>query len=100
VEYIDLGEVCEECLTLPEHENAIIGIVSQNSDQHVLYHIPTILENLVNDGLTLEESLEHFQYNIKGSCQGDGYPMFLDVQLSPINSGGTYKFLVREWGII
>lgn len=95
-----LGNLCEDCLTLPGHDNAIIGIVSQTISKHVLYHIPTILENLVNEGMEWEEALEHFDYNMRGSSQGDSYPMFLVVELNPKSKNGEYVFEVREWGVI
>ena len=99
VEYT-LGELCEDCLTLPSHDNAIIGMVSQTISKHVLYHIPTIIQNLVNEGMNMEDALEHFDYNIRGSSQGDSYPMFLDVELNPKSKNGEYVFEVREWGVI
>lgn len=95
-----LDNLCEDCLTLPGHDNAIIGIVSQTISKHVLYHVPTILKNLVNEGMEWEEALEHFDYNIRGSSQGDSYPMFLDVELHPKSKNGEYVFEVREWGVI
>ena len=95
-----LSDLCEDCLTLPGHDNAIIGIVSQTISKHVLYHIPTVLENLVNEGMEWEEALEHFDYNIRGSSQGDSYPMFLDVELNPKSKNGEYVFEVRKWGVI
>jgi hypothetical protein len=100
MEIVSLDELCEDCLTLPDHDNAILGVVSQNMDKHILYHIPTILTNLVNDGMSMEDALEHFEYNMRGSCQGDSYPMFLDVEITPIKSKGDYEFSVREWGVI
>jgi len=99
VEYT-LGDLCEDCLTLPGHDNAIIGMVSQTISKHVLYHIPTIIQNLVNEGINMEDALEHFDYNIRGSSQGDSYPMFLDVELNPKSKNGEYVFEVREWGVI
>lgn len=99
VEYT-LGDLCEDCLTLPSHDNAIIGMVSQTISKHVLYHIPTIIQNLVNEGMNMEDALEHFDYNIRGSSQGDSYPMFLDVELNPKYKNGEYVFEVREWGVI
>jgi hypothetical protein len=95
-----LGDLCEDCLTLPGHDNAIIGMVSQTISKHVLYHIPTIIQNLVNEGINMEDALEHFEYNIRGSSQGDSYPMFLDVELNPKSKNGEYVFEVREWGVI
>jgi|LakMenE18May11ns_1017448.scaffolds.fasta_scaffold9123921_2 hypothetical protein len=95
-----LGDLCEDCLTLPGHDNAIIGMVSQTISKHVLYHIPTIIQNLVNEGMNMEDALEHFDYNIRGSSQGDSYPMFLDVELNPKSKNGEYVFEVREWGVI
>jgi hypothetical protein len=101
METYEIGELCEECLLLPEHDNAILGIVSQSMNKHVLYHVATIIENLMSqDGLTYEEAFEHFDYNIRGSSQGDNYPMYLDVELLPINSKGKYIFDVRTWGVI
>ena len=100
MEEYPLDDLCEDCLTLPGHDNAIIGMVSQTISKHVLYHIPTIIQNLVNEGLDMEESLEHFDYNIRGSSQGDSYPMFLDVELNPKYKNGEYVFEVREWGVI
>jgi hypothetical protein len=41
-----------------------------------------------------------FDYNIRGSSQGDSYPMFLDVELNPKSKNGEYVFEVREWGVI
>ena len=95
-----LGDLCEDCLTLPGHDNAIIGMVSQTISKHVLYHIPTIIQNLVNEGINMEDALEHFDYNIRGSSQGDSYPMLLDVELNPKSKNGEYVFEVREWGVI
>ena len=95
-----LADLCEDCLTLPGHDNAIIGMVSQTISKHVLYHIPTIIQNLVNEGMNMEDALEHFDYNIRGSSQGDSYPMFLDVELNPKYKNGEYVFEVREWGVI
>jgi hypothetical protein len=95
-----LGDLCEDCLTLPGPDNAIIGMVSQTISKHVLYHIPTIIQNLVNEGMNMEDALEHFDYNIRGSSQGDSYPMFLDVELNPKSKNGEYVFEVREWGVI
>lgn len=100
MEEYPLGDLCEDCLTLPGHDNAIIGIVSQTISKHVLYHIPTIIQNLVNEGMNMEDALEHFDYNIRGSSQGDSYPMFLDVELNPKSKNGEYVFEVREWGVI
>jgi hypothetical protein len=100
MEEYPLDDLCEDCLTLPGHDNAIIGMVSQTISKHVLYHIPTIIQNLVNEGMNMEDALEHFDYNIRGSSQGDSYPMFLDVELNPKSKNGEYVFEVREWGVI
>ena len=50
--------------------------------------------------MNMEDALEHFDYNIRGSSQGDSYPMFLDVELNPKSKNGEYIFEVREWGVI
>jgi hypothetical protein len=60
-----LSDFCEDCLTLPDHDNAIIGVVSQSMGRHVLYSVPKIIDNLVNEGLSVEDALEHFDYNMQ-----------------------------------
>ena len=40
--------------------------------------------------MNMEDALEHFDYNIRGSSQGDSYPMFLDVELNPKSKNGEY----------
>jgi hypothetical protein len=91
-----LSDFCEDCLTLPDHDNAIIGVVSQSMGRHVLYSVPKIIDNLVNEGLTVEDALEHFDYNMKGSSQGDDYPMFLDIELNPVIDNGEYSYEIVE----
>ena len=60
-----LEDLCEDCLTLPGHDNAILGIVSQTMSKHVLYHVPKIIENLVNEGMDPEEALERTNQKFK-----------------------------------
>ena len=45
---------------------------------------------------TVEDALEHFDYNMKGSSQGDDYPMFLDIELNPVIDNGEYSYEIVE----
>lgn len=57
------------------YDDAIIG---QTTKGLVVYNIATIIELLMErDGMTEEEALEFFDFNIDGSYMGDQTPIFI-----------------------
>ena len=57
-------------LKVDGHDNAIIPVLVYDSEK--------IIRNLMeNDSMTHEEALEFFDYNIVGSYNGPGMPIFL-----------------------
>lgn len=62
-------------LSEPEFDEAIVGLDYYES--RVVYDQGIILEVLMYEmGLSYEEAVEHFDFNIAGS-RGDGYPLYL-----------------------
>ena len=61
------------------HDKAIVGVVHCFGRQPVLaYSVKIICEILVErDGMSVDEAYEFFQYNIMGSYNGEGMPVFL-----------------------
>ena len=58
--------------------DCIIGVAQRFGDQDVLaYDINKILVRLAQDGMTLEEAEEYFDYNIAGAWVGEGTPVFI-----------------------
>ena len=60
-------------------DDAIIGIGNQFANENVLiYSADKIIEIMMErDGMTGEEALEYFEYNIKGAWMGEKTPSFI-----------------------
>lgn len=63
----------------PEYfDGAIIGLAQRIGLDAVCYDKDKVLELLcVKEGMTYEDAIEHFEYNIIGSWVGDSTPIFL-----------------------
>ena len=61
------------------HDSAIIGIVHSYGRRPVLaYNVRIICETLVErDSMGVDEAYEFFEFNIMGSYNGEGMPVFL-----------------------
>jgi hypothetical protein len=67
-------------------DEAIIGsITSYGRGETVLYSTQKILEVMMErDGMTEEDAIEFFNYNIIGSYNGNGMPAFLNDHVEPL----------------
>ena len=67
-------------------DEAIIGsITSYGRGETVLYSTQKILEVMMErDGMTEEDAMEFFNYNILGSYNGNGMPAFLNDHVEPL----------------
>lgn len=73
----DLKHMYPECLTIDGHDDAIIGVATQCGGLNVvLYDEDKIIKTLQQD-MTYEEAVEHFDFNISGAYVGKLTPMFL-----------------------
>jgi hypothetical protein len=59
------------------YDPAIVGIAYNAGARVVIYSKRKVIEIVNEDGLSYDEALEHFEFNIAGSG-GEGYPMYLD----------------------
>ena len=80
-------------MTADGFDEAIIGsITSYGRGETVLYSTQKIIEIMMErDGMTAEDAMEFFNYNILGSYNGDGMPAFLNDHVEPLefdDSGG------------
>ena len=67
-----------EMLRADGFNDAIMGIVQRcGQDDVVLYDTDTVIEGLMNgDGMSYEEAVEYFEFNILGAWMGEGTPAF------------------------
>ena len=63
-------------------DEAIVGVVERINLTAFCYDTQKVLEivekRVYGEGCSPEEALEHFEYNIKGSYNGEHSPVFLD----------------------
>ena len=67
-------------------DRAIMGaVVSFGRKETVLYSVSQILDILMErDGMTPDQALEFFEYNILGSYNGEGMPAYLNDHAEPL----------------
>lgn len=75
----EVAEYNEEALICDGFDEAIIGVAERiNLGPVAAYSVEKILDILVErDGMTYEEALEYFQYNIIGAWMGEYTPVFI-----------------------
>ena len=73
-------------MTADGFDEAIIGsITSYGRGETVLYSTQKIIEVMMErDGMTEEDAIEFFNYNIIGSYNGNGMPAFLNDHVEPL----------------
>jgi hypothetical protein len=67
-------------MKLPEEFNeAILGRGSSQllAEDVLIYDVDTVLHTLMDEGMSYEDAMEHFTYNIEGSYVGPGTPVWL-----------------------
>jgi hypothetical protein len=75
----EISERNEDAMLLDGHDNAIMGMVEiPGIGDIVLYDPQIIVKNLMDGGMTYEEAVEFFMFNINGAYFGTNTPaMFI-----------------------
>ena len=75
----DIHEDAEGAIILDGLDTAIIGIVEEfGNGPRILYSKEKIIDILVErDGMTSEEAIEYYDFNILGLYAGEQNPIFL-----------------------
>ena len=70
----------DETLKVDGFDKAIMGYAGRcGMNDGLLYSMKKIIKILKKrDGMTEDEALEYFYFNIKGSYMGEGTPLFFD----------------------
>ena len=65
------------------YDEAIIGVARRCGQPDLIaYDLEKIIEILVKrDGMSYEEAVEYFEFNIEGAWMGDNTPCFIDNNL-------------------
>lgn len=69
----------EELLFADGYDDAIIGVTQVRGDNVVLYDISKILKILEGQGMSSDEAVEFFEYNVAGAYMGFQTPIYVHV---------------------
>lgn len=67
----------------PEYlDDAIIGLGQRINTAAIVYSEPCIIRLLQkHDGMTMDDAVEHFNFNIAGGWLGEASPIFVDNEV-------------------
>jgi len=78
------GEKCErergseEALTADGFDEAILGVARRACKNDVVaYDVDLCIQELMKEGLSCEDAVDHFEYNVVGGWVGEGTPIFV-----------------------
>lgn len=66
----------EELLKADGFDDAVIGICTR--EYRLIYSMTKVIDILMAEGMTEEDALEHFYYNIAGSYVGEKTPIWCE----------------------
>ena len=67
----------EEILKADGFDNCILGYeYNQDGNIRLIYSVKAMLDELVLEGMTAEDAIEHFEYNIRGGYVGEKTPIW------------------------
>jgi len=69
-----IAEYNPEAMFADGHDHAIMGY---SSDGKVVYSANQIIDGLMNEGMTNEEAVEYFHFNIEGAYVGEFTPIYM-----------------------
>ena len=72
-----IAEYNPEAMFADGHDHAIMGY---SSDGRVVYSADQIIGGLMNEGMTEEEAVEYFNFNIEGAYVGEYTPIYMYEQ--------------------
>jgi hypothetical protein len=75
----EISEINPDALLCDGFDDAIIGMAERiNLGPVVAYSVSKILDIMIErDGMTYEDALEYYDYNIVGSWMGENTPIFI-----------------------
>jgi|TARA_R110000772_G_C13127471_1_gene422490 hypothetical protein len=73
-----IDEMAEGAIVLTGFDDCIVGITEEfGNENRILYSVSKIIQSLVKDGMTEEDALEYYSFNIIGGYFGEQNPIFL-----------------------
>ena len=58
------------------YDNCIIGVDTNSEPPRLVYSVKRIVSQLTGEGLTFEDAIEHFEFNMSGGYVGEQTPIW------------------------
>lgn len=80
----EIEEINPEALLCDGFDEAIIGMAERiNLGPVVAYDVDKMIDIMVErDGMTYEEAIEYFDFNIVGAWMGENTPVFITTKIN------------------
>jgi len=73
-----IDEIAEGAIVLDGFDDCIVGVTEEfGSNIRILYSVKKIIDKMVSEGMTEEEAMEFYSFNIIGGYFGEQNPIFL-----------------------
>ena len=73
-----IDEVAEGAIILDGFDDCIVGITEEfGANNRILYSVKRMVDKMVSEGMTEEEAMEFYSFNIIGGYFGEQNPIFL-----------------------
>lgn len=76
--YINENYPDEPLIVADGFDEAFIGVGYSFNAAYACYDTGKVIEIMMRDGLSYEEAVEHFYFNVLGSYVGENTPVFID----------------------
>lgn len=73
-----VSEMEPELIVYDGLDDALIGLGQQFNTTALVYDIKKVIEIFVEDGMSEEDAVEHFNFNVVGAWTGEHTPIFLE----------------------
>lgn len=94
---INLGEYADGAVLLDGFDEAIIGISEEfGNEPRIIYNKSKMLEILTYQGMTWEEAVEYYDFNILGLYVSNQNPIFLDIPIKPKKRKDEWEFYSKS----
>lgn len=75
-----LSEMNENAIILDDFKDALIGYTQNNFFPYVaVYDMEKCISILIEQGMTMDEAVEYFDFNVLGAYFGDHSPIFVSL---------------------
>lgn len=91
-ELYEAGLVDDGVIQYHDIDNCLVGVVERFGQPPVLcYDRSAVIRQYQDEGMSEEEALEHFYFNVIGGWVGEHTPAFITVTRQPVVEAGYHR---------